>query len=272
LPSDTRPLAVDFYQLVSDDQLATHRTDGRGWQLEWASPKREWMDRSSAYRCLPLTIANQLGLWITNPVSFTATWLGEPDTMQFDFEGDPGPWRDMISSHFGRGIITWNSPYLIRTRPRGSRLLVAGPTNRFKLNCQPMTALMETDWMVSSFTMNWQVLRPHFPVRFSAGEPILQAIPLAGDLCAAMESSELSVHRASDDPDVLREYEAWSASRRAFHQAQSDGGVAPQDWQKHYFQGTDMEGRRTANPHHTRIVPPPIVDGRADRRKGPDPE
>ena len=263
------PLAVSFYQLVSDEQLAEHRTDGRGWRLEWASPKRDWMDRSNAYRCLPLTIANQLGLWITNPVPFTATWLGQPDTVQFEFDGDPGPWRDMISSHFGHGIITWNSPYLIRTQPSGSRLLVTGPANRFKLNCQPMTALMETDWMISSFTMNWQVLRPHFPVQFSVGEPILQAIPLSVDLCGALQSSTLSVKRASDDPEVLREYEAWSASRRAFNQAQQRGDVARDDWQRHYFQGTDMAGRRASHPHHTRIVPPPIVDARSVRQKGP---
>ena len=230
------------------------------------------MDRSDAYRCLPLTIANQLGLWITNPVSFTATWLGDPDTVEFDFEGDPGPWRDMISAHFGSGIITWNSPYLIRTRPSGSRLLITGPTNRFKLNCQPMTALMETDWMISSFTMNWQVLRPHFPVRFSAGEPILQVIPLAGDLCTALQSSELTVRRVSDDPVVLREYEAWSASRRVFNQARKDGEVAGDRWQKHYFQGTDTSGRRPASSHHTRIVPPPIRDVRSDRPSDPGSE
>ena len=175
------------------------------------------MDDSHAYRCLPLTIANQLGLWIGNPVPFTATWLGEPDTIQVDFDGDAEPWRGMITNHFGHGIITWNSPYLIRTRPRGSRLLITGPTNRFKLNCQPMTALMETDWMISSFTMNWKMLRPHFPVRFDAGEPILQAIPLAFDICAALERSELSCKRVSDDPEVERRYNAWSTSRMTFN-------------------------------------------------------
>lgn len=188
------------------------------------------MGRANAYRCLPLTIANQLGLWIENPVPFTATWLGEPDTVEFEFDGDANPWRGMISDHFGHGIITWNTPYLIRTRPHGSRLLIAGPANRFKLNCQPMTVLMETDWMVSSFTMNWKILRPHFPVSFAAGEPILQAIPLAFDICAALERSEMSVRRVSDDPEVQRQYREWSASRMEFNQARATQDVPPEAW------------------------------------------
>ena len=48
-----------------------------GWEWGWADWERDWMDSTPnrfAYRCLPLTIANQTGWWIKNPVGFTATW------------------------------------------------------------------------------------------------------------------------------------------------------------------------------------------------------
>ena len=112
------------------------------------------------------------------------------------------------------------------------------------------------------------MLRPHFPVRFEAGEPILQAIPLAFDLCGALERSELSVKRVHDDPEVLREFEAWSASRSEFNRARANDKIPGKDWQKHYFQGRSMTGQRPEAPHHTRIVTPAIRDARSDKRHG----
>ena len=60
---------------------------------------------------------------------------------------------------------------LFRTKPEGSRLLVCGPANYFKTNAHPLTALIETDWMTMSFTMNYKISIPHYPVRFEQGEP-----------------------------------------------------------------------------------------------------
>ena len=59
--------------------LKQNRTDGTGWEWGWADWQRDWMNATPhrfAYRCLPLTIVNQTGWWIRNPVGFTATWRG----------------------------------------------------------------------------------------------------------------------------------------------------------------------------------------------------
>jgi hypothetical protein len=62
-----------------------------------ATPQRH------AYRCLPLTIINQTGCWIRNPVGFTATWRGtdEPGSIDFRFDGFADTWRIWINSQFG---------------------------------------------------------------------------------------------------------------------------------------------------------------------------
>lgn len=119
--------------------------------------ERDWMDKSHerfAYRCLPLTIANQAGWLIHNPITFTAVWEGGLylHNLRITFPDDgealdplrpqvitvaPGvrgldPYRPegrdpRITSHFGNGVVTIRIPYLFRTPPSnavGSRRFV----------------------------------------------------------------------------------------------------------------------------------------------------
>ena len=72
-------LEITMFQIADDALLMQNRDDGTGWDWCWADWQRDWMDATPsrfAYRCLPLTIANQTGFWIKNPVGFTATWRG----------------------------------------------------------------------------------------------------------------------------------------------------------------------------------------------------
>ena len=256
-------LEVMIYQIVDDTMLKKNRTDGTGWEWGWADLQRDWMDASPnrfAYRCLPLSIVNQTGWWIKNPVGFTATWRGVslPGTIDFQFDGAPDTWSGWINNQFGGGIITWNTPFLFRTRPEGSRLLVCGPVNQFKTYAQPLTALIESDWMSMSFTMNWKVVLPNQPVRFDAGEPLFQAIPLVSNVCADLEAASVTYQRLTDDPEVYQAYQAWNEGRRNFHVQKAKGEVKPDDWQKDYFHGRDSLGQAPATVHMTKVKPPPV--------------
>ncbi len=256
-------LSVDLYQLADDATFAANRADGTGWSWGWADWRRDWMDATAnkfAYRCLPLTIANQTGWMVNNPVGFVATWDGHPDTGHVHFRFDTGAaeWSKWINNQFGHGIITWNTPFLFRTRPEGSRLLILGPANRFKHGVQPLTALVESDWMNASFTMNWKLTQPAYSVRFDAGEPLFQAVPLMSNLCSDLEGASVTYRRLAEDPTVAEAYRAWQAARDGFHQAKRDGQVDPDAWQKDYFKGRDMLGRVVTSGHKTKLVPPPI--------------
>ena len=111
----------------------------------------------------------------------------EVSTSQFDRSADV--WKKWISNEFGLGIITWNTPFLFRTKPEGSRLLICGPANDFKANAHPLTAIIESDWITMSFTMNWKIMKPGEPVRFEVGEPLFQAIPLVSNACPDLEGA-----------------------------------------------------------------------------------
>ncbi len=263
---DHPQLEVHIYQITDDSMMKKNRTDGTGWEWCWADWQRTWMNNTPqryAYRCLPLTIVNQTGWWIKNPVGFSASWRGatSPGSIDFQFDTAGEVWAPWINSQFGEGIITWNTPFLFRTKPEGSRLLVCGPVNYFKENLHPLTALIESDWISMSFTMNYKIMTPHKPVRFEVGEPLFQAIPLANNVCADLERSSVTFQKLTDDPDLCRAYHEWDVARRQFHEQKSKGEIRPDDWQRDYFQGRDAIGREAATSHMIKVKPPQVKQG-----------
>jgi Family of unknown function (DUF6065) len=260
---DRPQLEVHIYQINDDGMMKAHRSDGTGWDWCWADWQRTWMNNTPqryAYRCLPLTIVNQTGWWIKNPVGFTATWRGatHPGSIEFQFDASGEVWSSWINSQFGEGIITWNTPFLFRTKPQGSRLLVCGPVNYFKTNAHPLTALIESDWISMSFTMNYRIMIPNLPVRFEMGEPLFQVIPLVSNVCADLEQASVSFQRLSDDPELARAYQEWDLGRRRFHEQKARGEVKPDGWQRDYFQGRDAIGREAETNHMIKVRPPQV--------------
>jgi hypothetical protein len=274
--SANRQLELTIYQIVDDGMLKQNRLDGSGWDWCWADWQRDWMDATTgrfAYRCLPLTIANQTGLWVMNPVGFTATWRGPegPGNIDFQFDGLADVWKKWISNEFGLGMITWNTPFLFRTKPEGSRLLICGPANEFKANTHPLTAILESDWMTMSFTMNWKIMTPDVPVRFEMGEPLFQAIPLLSNACMDLEGASVIYKKMDDDPDVALAYREWDRSRLQFMERSKAGGLKPDEWQRDYFLGRDALGRRIAPVHMTKVKAPKVrYEGSAGLRNQGD--
>jgi hypothetical protein len=258
-------LRVDIYQLAGDEMFRGHRIDSTGWDWSWATPLRDWMDNTPgkyAYRCLPLTIANQTGWWVYNPVGFTAIWTGRstPGGVQFIFDSDPQLWSGWINNQFGEGVITWNTPFLFRTSPAESRLLICGPTNHFKHGVQPLTAIIESDWMSMSFTMNWKITGPGSTIRFDLGDPLFQVIPLVSNICKDLEGAAVTYQKLADSPEVSAAYKAWQDGRNKFHQQKAAGEVRADGWQKDYFRGSDSGSGGGAVHGHTTRVNPPVID------------
>jgi hypothetical protein len=115
-----------------------------------------------ANRCLPLLIANQAGWFLLNSHPIRVTWDGgnELSNLQVEYLKGFPPYPAV--SHFGHGIVTWTIPYLFRTPP-GYNLLVRGPSNWPKDGAHALEGIVETDWSVATFTMNWMLTRPNQP-------------------------------------------------------------------------------------------------------------
>jgi hypothetical protein len=197
---------------------------------------------------------------VYNPVGFTATWTGfaGAGSVQIIFDSGHEVWSRWINDQFGNGIITWNTPFLFRTKPAESRLMVMGPINRFKHGIQPLTAIIESDWMSMSFTMNYKFTAPRTPVRFDLGEPLFQVIPMATNVCADLEAARVTYMKLGDDPEVHDAYQKWNESRLEFHRQKREGTVPPDGWQKDYFRGRDIFGREVTSGHRSKVTPPKV--------------
>lgn len=214
--------------------------------------ERGWMNAAvdrHPYRCLPLNIANQNGWVLTSPTSFRVYWYGgpNPQDLEVKFDGEPDP---TVSSHFGSGVVTFSLPYLFRTPP-GINLWVKGPSNWPKDGLHPLEGVVETDWAVSTFTMNWKVTRVCEWVGFAAGEPFCMLVPVPRGFAEGFVPRTMPL---SSDAELKAKYEAWEASRKGFLRGlhDLDPEAVKRGWQKDYFQGKTAEGGTFAG-HQTRL-------------------
>jgi Family of unknown function (DUF6065) len=225
-----------------------------GWEIEPASATRQWMDETQdkvAYRCLPLSMANQCGWVLKCPLGFTATWDGTPALNGVRVVPDAGEmYNRWVLSHFGSGIITFSIPYLFRT-PEGIGLWVRGPTNWIKENITPLDGLVETDWSPFTFTMNWKFHKPGVPVHFARGEPVAMVMPYPMALTEQLAPEMISI---DDNPPLKHEYEQFVHSRFDSIRKNNKGKIDA--WEKHYMRGTTASGGESDVEHRSRYQLP----------------
>lgn len=240
--------------------LIAYQVEAEPLDIVPAARGRAWMDATHqhfATRCLPMMIANAAGWWLLHNLSCTVHWNGAAglDDLRIFYAPGDGPWR--AESHFGHGILTFRVPYLFRTSP-GWELLVKGPANLPKDGIAPLEGIVETDWAVQTFTMNWQMTRPG-SVSFLAGEPFCQLLPIRrGDL----EAIEPSIRPLGADPQLYADYDAWRQSRQQFNAELKDptSQAARDRWQKHYVRGTSPTGiSAPPREHRTALKIRPFV-------------
>ena len=235
------------------DLIAYRMHRPAGLRIVRAPVSRAWIDATNqqfAKRCLPLLIANQAGWFVLNSHTFTARWNGgdDQDAVTLTFLSGEPPYPAL--SHVGSGIIPWHLPYLFRTPP-GWQLLARGPANWPKDGVTALEGLVETDWAVATFTMNWQMTRPGLTVTFEAGEPICMVVPTR---TADLEAFQPAIRNLGDDPDLRQQHEAWSVSRGQFLADLKipESESVRQGWQRHYFKGTAPDGLK-AQEHRTQL-------------------
>lgn len=243
-------------------KLTCYETSTDPLLIRPAPPERDWMDATNqgfAYRCLPLAIANAHGWEILSPATFDAEWTGSNDingvriTPLTPF-GDYPP----VLSHFGEGVLTFHVSALFRTDPKVN-LWVGGPINRPKHGIYALTGVVETDWSVASFTMNWKFTAPGIRVRFEKDEPFCHVFPIPRGNLDEIQPELTSLSNAT--PDDYYGYVAWRDSRTQFIDTLNTPGSAANKagWERTYFQGNRADGKPGAPDHQTRIRLKPFI-------------
>lgn len=213
----------------------------RGWTIEPAQPRRDWMDQTTekfAYRCLPLTMANQAGWVVGSPLTFAATWNGKNETgsVSVRFLDEEGENKGQISGHFGHGVVTFTLPWLFRTTP-GYGLWVRGPSNLPKDSIVALDGIVETDWAPYTFTMNWRLTRRNTEVFFKKGEPMCMLVPFP---LAMLESVTPTFSTLDANPVLKADYAAFTERRNANIASLRAGG--PSSWSMDYMRGHLPDG------------------------------
>jgi uncharacterized protein DUF6065 len=224
-----------------------------------ADRRRDWIDAMPerwGNRCLPLLIANESGWVVRNPVAFTAVWTGHahPNAVSVSYEDAPASAPRLVRSHFGSGVLTWGVPYLFRTPP-GMNLLARGPANQPKDGIAPLEGLVETDWAVATFTMNWKFTRANHEVSFDAGEPFCMVVPQRrGEL----ESFVPTVRSLAEDPETEAYARRWTEQRDEMQKRKFLAEYSAENaedwstWERDYFQGRLPNGERVGE-HQTKL-------------------
>lgn len=182
---------------------------GQDVRIRPGRQRREWMNdtpRRFAYRCLPLSMANMHGWELVVQEPFDIVWDGssEADGVQIIPVGQEEK-QDKFSmggvdvyGWFGSGIVTFYTRAILET-PDDYNLWVTGAPNFFKAGIQPLSALVETDWMPYTFTMNWKVTRSEQRIRFEEGDPYCFFFPVPrGDV----EKMDPQMRTLQEEPEM----------------------------------------------------------------------
>jgi hypothetical protein len=227
--------------------IAYHGVPKPQMQIVPASRWREWMNQTiarGANRCLPLLVANEAGWFLLNEKRFEAEWNGGSALTDLEVRYDGPQPAGAARSNFGDGLLTFSIPYLFRTDP-GFELLVRGPANMPRDGLSPLDGLVETDWALASFTMNWAFTRPG-TVAFEADEPICMIVPQRR---ADLEAFRPQVRSVTQDDEKIGE--AWAEAARQRHEMQVRNWLADNvgaqisakdSWSGDYFRGRTILG------------------------------
>ncbi len=240
--------------------LIAYRLPGPRMDLVPAASHREWMDATHqrfANRRLPLLLANQAGWFLLNSHTLHVVWTGGDEKGALRIANVSRTPECPAMSHFGHGILTFHIPYLIRTPP-GYNLLVRGPANWSYDGAYALEGIVETDWSVATFTMNWRITAINRPVVFKAGDPICMMAPQRrGEL----EAFVPEVRDIRTVPEIARGYQRWAHGREQFNAELElpSSDAVKRGWQKDYFRGRDADGIITSH-HQTKLALRAFVD------------
>ena len=148
--------------------------------------KRDWFG-DGAYRCLPLTIANQYGFIIKSAYDFSIFWDGDDDhdlIVEFldpEFQNAFAPELPAIqkfATNFRSGILSIINYCVLRTPP-GVNLMTIQPPNIIDnpdLFC--ISGVIESDNLRPIFTFNLKVLTPNKKINIKKGDALSGFIPI----------------------------------------------------------------------------------------------
>lgn len=209
--------------------------------------KRDWFN-SHFYYCLPLIIGNQYGFIIRSYYTWTALWNGKEDNeaITIDIENPDPDQHQLVSSHFGSGIVTIQNRFHFRTAP-GINLMTMNPPNFILEDIQNLTGVIESDNLRRDFTFNLKITTPDKLIKIHKGQPIAAILPIPRYF---VENFRLKIDNELFSEETIK-YERIMGSKFSFER-QGPDTKKPHGAGRRYWKGEDADGVKF-NDHQTRL-------------------
>lgn len=159
--------------------LTAYKMHPDAWNIEPLSIKRDWMDATPekhAYRCFPVTMANQIGWSISCKQDIRFIWDGINDTTMAHIEILEGP----QGSNAGRGqsTVSFNIGYIFRSEQNISLLTMTAP-NYFHEGFEVMSSMISTSFFNNDFPLAIKATIPNKEIIIKSGTPIAALLPIS---------------------------------------------------------------------------------------------
>ena len=153
-----------------------------------------------AYKCAPLTVANQYGVDLVATEDISVEWNGGPQKDDVVCHEGPG------YAHFGQGTFTLTPGYIWRL-PKGFDLLLIPVPNGDHADFSSMTALIEADWLSYPWFLSLNVTRPG-RITIPAETPLARVMPMR-----RLADMEVKIETMPEDVSLTNKQ--WSKKRSA---------------------------------------------------------
>jgi hypothetical protein len=195
-----------------------------------------------------MRIAAQIGWEVISPCDFTAVWNGKKESHQIKIVQHGGQ-KLIADNATGNGILNIPLGYVFNT-PENIAMWIKGPPNTPKIGASPLEGVVETYWFPFSFSLNWKLDRPNFPIKFHKGESLAQIFPINLDL---YEDIDPEMHDIKDNPELDAEYKAWAAHRDAFFKGPYLDPNNKDIFHRIYHDGVGLPNGSKPKKHWTKI-------------------
>ena len=168
--------------------------------LEQLPIKRDWMDKTfdgHAYRCFPLSLANQIGWGFSFPEDITVVWDGNDSEQGRHIKVLKG--SQYVNTDRGTATLIFNIGWFFKTKQDVS-MLFYGPPNLIIDGATPLTNIISTSFWESPIPVSWKITRPNVEITFKANEPVIAVMPIS------LKNLNNSVMTLKDNPYNINSY------------------------------------------------------------------
>jgi hypothetical protein len=228
--------------------IANYLFEDENCQIVLSKPKRNWMDETTdrfAYRCLPMSIVNQVTWDVLCPSTVKAHWNGGNHTSDLVIEYPNDTNFQYAKSEFGYGVLTFHTDFVLTT-DNTICIYCKGPANLHKKNIQPLEGIIETFWLPFTFTMNWKFEEPGTIV-FEKDEIMFSFFPIDLNF---VEKFDVLKRPMNLDSSLHTKYQTYANSRTEHIDS---GNTDGETWQKYYMRGVCPFSNKKHPQHKTKL-------------------